>query len=201
MMANWLAVWSNGSEAQSWSNQEREQNVNIIASYLNRQGWTYNAIAAVVGNMQAESYINPAQWELGRDIESYAESNIGFGLVQWTPWWKYAEWAGSDWRTNYDKQLGRLMYELEMGEGYQWITTASYPLSFEEFTRSHLEPETLALTFFKNYERGVGGEQARQNNATYWYNFLMNNPPHPVPVNAGNFNFMLYLKPYWKRRL
>ena len=200
-MANWLAVWSNGSEAQSWSNQEREQNVNIIASYLNRQGWSYNAIAALVGNMQAESYINPAQWELGRDIESYAESNIGFGLVQWTPWGKYAEWAGSDWRTNYDKQLGRLMFELEMGEGYQWITTASYPLSFEEFTKSHLEPETLAMTFFKNYERGVGGEQARQSNAAYWYSFLMNNPPGPVPVNAGNFNFMLYLKPYWKRRL
>lgn len=200
-MANWVALWSNGSEAQSWSNQEREQNVNIIASFLNRKGWTYQSIAAVIGNMQAESYINPAQWELNRPIESYEESNIGFGLVQWTPWWKYAEWAGSDWRTNYDKQLGRLLYELEMGEGYQWITTASYPLSFEAFTRSTLDPRTLALTFFKNYERGVGGEQARQDNAAYWYGYLVNNPPGPVPVYSGNFNFMLYLKPYWKRRL
>lgn len=198
-MANWNALWSNGSEAQSWTNQERAHNVNIIASFLNRNGWTYNAIAAVVGNMQAESYINPAQWELGRTIESYAENNIGFGLVQWTPWWKYAEWAGSDWRTNYDKQLGRILFELEMGEGYQWITTQSYPLSFEEFTRSRLDPETLALTFFKNYERGTGGEQARQDNAAYWYDYLLNNNPTPVPVNYSNFNFMLYLKPKWKR--
>ena len=200
-MAKWVALWSNSSEAQSWSNQEREQNVNIIASFLNRNGWTYNSIAAVVGNMQAESYINPAQWELNRPIESYTENNIGFGLVQWTPWWKYADWAGSDWRTNYDKQLGRLLFELEMGEGYQWITTASYPLSFEEFTHSTLDPRTLALTFFKNYERGVGGEQARQDNAAYWYEHLVNDPPSPVPVYSGNFNFMLYLKPYWKRRL
>lgn len=200
-MANWLALWSNGSEAQSWSNAQRAQNVNIIASFLNKNGWTYNAIAGVVGNMQAESYINPAQWELGRTIESYTESNIGFGLVQWTPWWKYAEWAGSDWRTNYDKQLGRLLFELEMGEGYQWITTQSYPLTFEQFTKSRADPETLALTFFKNYERGIGGEQARQDNARTWYDYLMQNPPGPVPVNSGNFNFTLYLKPYWKRRL
>ena len=199
-MANWLAIWTNGTQAQSWTNEQRAQNVNIIAAFLNSHDWTYNAIAAVVGNMQAESMLNPAQWEFGRAIESYSESNIGFGLVQWTPWWKYANWAGSDWRTNYDKQLGRLLYELEMGEGFQWVTTSSYPLSFEEFTHSQLDPETLALTFFKNYERGIGGEEARQQNARYWYNYLMGNPPRPSPVNYGNFNFMLYLKPYWKRR-
>lgn len=200
-MANWLSLWSNGSEAQGWTNEQRAQNVKIIASFLNKNGWTYNAIAAVVGNMQAESYINPAQWELGRTIESYSENNIGFGLVQWTPWWKYADWAGSDWRTNFDKQLGRLLFELEMGEGYQWITTQSYPLTFEQFTKSRLDPQTLALTFFKNYERGVGGEQARQDNAQYWYDYLIGNPPGPVPVNSGTFNFTLYLKPNWKRRL
>lgn len=200
-MAEWLAVWSNGNQAQNWTQEQRAQNVRIIASYLNRQGWTYNAIAAIVGNMQAESYLNPAQWELGRTIESYDESNIGFGLVQWTPWWKYANWAGSDWRTNYDKQLGRLMFELEQGEGYQWITTQYYPLSFEEFTHSTLDPETLALAFFKNYERGIGGESARQANARTWYDYLMSNPPGPMPVNSGTFNFTLYLKPYWKRRL
>lgn len=200
-MANWLSLWSNGSEASNWTNEQRAQNVKIIASFLNKNGWTYNAIAAVVGNMQAESYVNPAQWELGRTIESYLEDNIGFGLVQWTPWWKYADWAGSDWRTNYDKQLGRLLFELEMGEGYQWITTQSYPLTFEQFTKSRLDPQTLALTFFKNYERGVGGEAARQDNAQYWYDYLIGNPPGPVPVNSGNFNFILYLKPNWKRRL
>lgn len=199
-MGEWLAVWSNGNQAQNWTQEQRAQNVRIIASYLNRQGWTYNAIAAVVGNMQVESYLNPAQWELGRTIESYDERNIGFGLVQWTPWWKYANWAGSDWRTNYDKQLGRLMFELEQGEGYQWVTTQSYPLSFEEFTRSRAEPETLALVFFKNYERGIGGEEARQANARTWYDYLMTNPPGPMPVNSGRFNFTLYLKPYWKRR-
>ena len=86
-----------------------------------------------------------------------------------------------------------------MGEGYQWITTQSYPLSFEQFTKSMTDPETLAMTFFKNYERGVGGEAARQSNARYWYDYMMQNPPGPVPVNYGNFNFMLYLKPNWKR--
>lgn len=199
-MANWVSVWSNGSEAQNWTNAQRQQNVNIIASYLNRNGWTYNAIAGLVGNMQAESYLNPAQWELGRTIESYTENNIGFGLVQWTPWWKYADWAGSDWRTNFDKQLGRLMFELEMGEGYQWIATADYPMSFEDFTHSRADPDTLAMVFFKNYERGVGGEAARQQNAINWYDYLMQNPPGPVPVNSSNFNIMLYLKPNWKRR-
>lgn len=199
-MANWVSLWTNGTEAQNWTNDQRAQNVNIIASFFNSKGWTYNSIAGMIGNMQAESTLNPAQWEYDRPIESYAEDTIGFGLVQWTPWWKYADWAGTDWRTNYDKQLGRIMFELEMGEGYQWQTKPAYPLSFEQFTHSTLDPETLALVFFTNYERGVGGEAARQANARYWYDYIMQNPPGPVPVQSGRFNFTLYLKPYWKRR-
>ena len=38
----------------------------------------------------------------------------------------------------------------------------------------------------------------RVNNAQYWYNVLINNPPVPVGGDDG-FNIMFYLKPYWKK--
>lgn len=205
-MANWLAYYGNGYTAQGWTRAQRAQNVDIIASYLNSIGWTINAIAATVGNMEAESYINPGQWEHAYPVEQIPAQG-GFGLVQWTPWTKYTNWAGSDWKTNYNKQLYRMKYELD--NGLQWrydYASSAYPLSFMEFTRATEDVANirwLAMCFFKNYEQGIGGEEARMSNAEYWYSYLQNNPPQPWhdddEPTRKKFKIMFYLKPYWKR--
>lgn len=202
-MANWLVYYGNGYTAQGWTRTQRAQNADIIASYLNSIGWTINAIAATLGNMEAESYINPGQWEHSYPVEQIPAQG-GFGLVQWTPWTKYTNWAGSDWKTNYNKQLYRLKYELD--NGLQWITTTAYPLTFVQYTHATDDVANvrwLAMCFFKNYERGVGGEEARMSNAEYWYSYLQNNPPQPWhdddEPTKKRFKIMFYLKPHWKR--
>lgn len=202
LMANWNAVYTNGYDARdNWTQEMRAHNVDIIASHFGSEGWTINAIAGMVGNMQPESYLNPGQWQHGYNVEHQPPDLDGFGLVQWTPWTKYSNWAGSDWRTNYDKQLLRIDYEFEQGEGFQWITTRSYPLSFAQFSQSTETPEYLARAFFANYERGTGSTTPRENNARTWYNYLLENPPGPVPGGSSKMKIMFYLKPKWKRGL
>ena len=199
-MASWYAEYSNGYEARDdWTQQMREHNVDIIASHFGAKGWTINAIAGMLGNMQAESYLNPAQWQHGYPVEADPPDNDGYGLVQWTPWTKYSTWAGQDWRTNYDKELLRIDYEYEQGEGFQWITKPAYPLSFPQFVTSEQTPEYLAKVFFANYERGTGSTTPRETNARNWYNYLLNNPPGPVPYGGSTMKLMFYLKPKWKR--
>ncbi len=211
-MSDWLVYYGNGYDAQGWSRQQRANNVDIIASYLHSEGWTINAIAAFLGNVEIESYINPGQWEHSFPVEQLPARG-GFGLVQWTPWTKYSSWAGSDWKTNYTKQLYRVKFEVEWDvsspDQGQWIKTGTYPLSFLEFTRATEDVASvswLAMCFFKNYERGVGGETERQNNAVYWYGYLQSHPPKPwVPPEpspggmGGSFKIMMYLKPWWKK--
>ena len=43
--------------------KEMQENVNEIYTYLNGKGWTTNAIAGLLGNMQRESTINPGLWQ------------------------------------------------------------------------------------------------------------------------------------------
>jgi hypothetical protein len=74
-----------------------------IYNYLIDVGWTPNAICALLGNMVNESGLNPARWESNTDWskkdpgrtgyingEKYSR---GFGLIQWTNWYKLWNWA------------------------------------------------------------------------------------------------------------
>lgn len=202
----WYSYYGNGYTAQQWPESYRQNNANNVAYFFRQQGWTIIAISAMLGNMEAESYINPGQWEHGYSVEG--DPNHGFGLVQWTPWTKYTNFAtqnGINWRTNFDFQLTRIQYELEQGEGFQWITTSTYPLSFYQFATADentYSVDWLAMCFFKNYERGVGGESTRQANARKWYEYLTGHPPTPPtpePSTGKKFKLMFYLKPKWKR--
>lgn len=148
---------------------QMKNNAIYIANWLHKRGWTFEAIAGVLGNMQTESNMNPGIWE------SLDEGNTtrGFGLVQWTPATKLIEWAdknGLDY-TDIDTQLLRIIYELE--NGLQFYATEAYPISFKTFVTSTETPEYLAAAFLYNYERPASpnatlrGEQAR-----YWYEII-----------------------------
>ena len=157
------------------SKSEQENNAQIIYGYLSAKGWTRNAIAALLGNMEVESTINPGIWEsLTSDPEAYKENHgryPGFGLVQWTPYTKFSEWSGSGWRTAYNKQLDRLIYEMD--NGLQYYPTTNYPESFKEFSVSTKSPEYLAAAFLYNYERPAEPNPTdRGNRARKWMDFL-----------------------------
>ena len=72
-----------------------------IYNYLTSKGWSHNSVIAVLANIKAESGLNPARWESdinwslvdanrdGYRDDSGSKCNRGFGLIQWTPWWKF----------------------------------------------------------------------------------------------------------------
>lgn len=99
-----IGAWSTQTENPT---TEQEINANCIRSFFLLENWTINAIAGMLGNMQAESTLNPAliqetnRWRLpnsGTDLDTlpnsvmknfykeyYGVANkaFGIGLVQW----------------------------------------------------------------------------------------------------------------------
>lgn len=144
---------------------EQENNVTILTPKFLEWGWTLESIAAMLGNMEKESTINPGIWENLDDI-----AKGGYGLVQWTPYTKYSEWAGNGWEGNGDKECERIKWELD--NGVQWISTSEYPLSFLQFTQGS-DVEYLAWTWLYNYERPTDLNQpSRAVAAQAWYQFI-----------------------------
>lgn len=180
------------------SEEEQQINATYIANYMTGRGWTLNAVAGMLGNIERESTVNPGLWE------SFDEFNldVGFGLVQWTPATNLITWCQNN-GLNYldiDAQLNRILYELD--NGLQYYSTDEYPESFEEFTKSTKTPEYLASAFLHNYERaGVSVEEERRQNAVNWFNFLNGNvtpdtPDTPVTPSTGTGNKMSLLLMY-----
>ena len=186
--------WGNDYNTSNGLDQS-QMKVNAIYLHdaLTSRGWSINAIAGILGNMQAESSINPGRWQ-GNSV------GIGpaYGIVQWDPFSKYTNWAldqGLD-PSEMDSNLSRIDYEIE--NNLQWIPTSSYNFSFQEFTTSTETPEYLASAFLKNYERaGVEVEEQRQTNARSWYDYLggLTPPPTPTPTKKRHkFPWVLYAK-------
>ena len=116
-------AWITGNRVLTES--EMEHNAIEVWNSFKVWDWTLNAVAGMLGNMQAESTINPGRWENGVPYGG------GYGLVQWTPYTNYSNWAGEGWENNGTKQVSRIIYEWE-GNYQQWIATGRYPLSFKE---------------------------------------------------------------------
>ena len=150
---------------------QMDANAQYILNYLRARGWTKVAVAAMLGNMQTESTINPGLWEGFRANDMSA----GFGLVQWTPASKFINWANSNGLDylNIDSQLSRIIYELN--NNIQWISTTDYPMSFYEFSRSYNHIHDLTAAFMYNYERPRSDSSFsdRYNQALFWYNNLI----------------------------
>lgn len=151
------------------SREQMTENANYIMGYLLQRGWTKNAIAGMLGNMETESTINPGIWQ---NLDA-GNTALGFGLVQWTPATKYIDWANGNGYpiTDIDGQLERLQYEID--NNLQWIATDAYPLTFAEFKISSQTPEYLAQAFLRNYERPQNQNQPeRSTQARYWFDTL-----------------------------
>lgn len=167
-------------------NQMKINAVYIYKSFKDK-GWTLNAICGMLGNMQRESTLNPGIWQ-SNDVGNMSG---GYGLVQWTPASKYINWllVGDDPSTM-DNNIKRIIYELE--NNLQWISTETYPMSFQDFTTSTARPEDLASVFLYNYERaGVAAESERRRNALNWYLYLGGMFPE-ISYKVKKFPWILY---------
>lgn len=184
---------------------QMETNATYIYSYLTSKGWTTNSIAAMLGNMQAESTINPGRWQ---------GNNVGggpaYGIVQWDPFSKYINWATSNGFSDpseMDSNLARIIWEVENKQ--QWYGTGNYSgMSFEEFATSSEPVSYLAVGFLLCYERPADQSESVQNYrsslAEAWYTYLTGvtpTPPGPEPGGSGasatkknKFKFVLFNK-------
>jgi len=184
--------WVSGNRYLSQS--EMENNAQLIYSYFTAKGYSINAIAGMLGNMESESDINPGIWQ---NLIVGSGGGGGFGLVQWTPYTNFTDWAdsnGFDWEDGYAQC--QWIDEQTTVTG-QWRTTDSYPLSWSEFKTSEESVEYLASAFLKNFERaGVEVEAERRSQAVAWYTFLTGvEPTPPTPIinrKRKGFNFLLF---------
>ena len=190
--------WGNSFDSSNSLNTSQMQiNATYLYTALTNKGWTLNAIAGLLGNMQAESSINPGRWQ----SDDVGNLNGGYSLVQWTPASKYIDWlpSGADGSTM-DNAISRILWEVENNQ--QWIATSSYNYSFEEFTKSTDTPYNLAMAFLANYERPEEPNQPiRGEYANNWYEYLGGIvPPTPAPaVTKKGFNFIFFKKARQKR--
>lgn len=185
------SVWGESSTL-SW--EQMKVNATYIYSYLIDHGWTAEAVAGLLGNMQNESGLNPGRWQ---------SDNVGvgpaYGLVQWDPWSKYVNWVENNNLgdpSTMDNNLSRILWEME--NGGQYYATDAYPLSFRQFSKSTSSPYTLACAFVWNYERsyvvlyGTEAErealrQERGGDAETWYKYLTGvDPTPPTPPTPSN---------------
>ena len=185
--ASVCAVTSTLTTAQMNANAE------YIYNFLRNQGFTKQAACGVLGNMQAESVINPGIWEV-RDNTSY-----GYGLVQWTPATKFLNRAVSQGtiaaataaavdslannapKTLMDAELECLIWGCTSGGEFFAPASGSsmqhsgYRMSFANYKASTLSASVLAVVFHDHFERsadGTAGLNKRSTYATNWYNYF-----------------------------
>ena len=201
----------------SYLNQSQmENNANIIINYYRSVGINDSTIAAILGNMQAESTISPALTERG--------GGGGFGLVQWTPQSDLitaCEVLGLSPYTSGDVQIKVVLEEIA-GSNFdikQWYTTEAFidnyynsgatsdmiGISGDDFLNNTMNwtPDKLAVLFMAGYERpsydpNVNHFENRKQYALNWYSYLggVIPTPTPTPTTKKNkkFNFILFNK-------
>lgn len=189
----WSELWRDTSSpavgTYSWIQVETAQlptgdmdnNAICVYSYLSREGWSNAAIAGVLGNMAAESSINPARWQ-GDTIGSG-----GYGLVQWTPASNYINWAAANNidRTDADENgNGQLEYLISTWSSH-WIPTSEFTYTYAQFI-ALTDYAEATKAFLYEYERpGVPRLQERLDAAERYYNMIENGEFPSDPGGGG----------------
>jgi len=169
-------------------------NARYIAQRLLLAGWSKEAIAAALGNMESESSLNPGAWQWGNG----SDMNSGFGIVQWTPATKLFNWANAHSMDPYsiETQVDLLVIQASSNDS-QW-TASNSGMSFADFTHStpasgqttEASVDELARNWMMSYEKPKtylvynknptaankatfdNAATQRGNQAWQWYTFL-----------------------------
>ncbi|MFC0688569.1 phage tail spike protein [Enterococcus faecalis] len=162
---------------------EKEKNAWAVWQFLKSKGYSEQAVAGILGNMEQESGIMP-------DIDE-GGGGSGYGLVQWT-----SPVAGESGRAyvqrllaqagisgdyrNINTQLQLLNWHMHNG---QYIPTSAYPYSVAQF-KALTDVGTATMAFEANFERPAVTHPERIDMAIYWYNKLHGlKPSNPTWMN------------------
>ena len=197
--------------------QDQEDNAAEVWMWLvDVNGWTEEAAAAVLGNMQHESYLNPGQFEIGFNYSM----QHGFGLGQWTPATKISNYVGS---TNHDamadgaKQMNYLVstpsqytnYYLNPDGTSSYYNESGVPYfsDMDDFSHSTASVRDLTKTWAICWEKPGSSAYAnsisnRMDDAEYWYGVFTGNPPTPPPTPPSPlFDDLLWIAIYLSKML
>lgn len=151
-----------------------------LARKLYRYRWTEECIAAIVGNVNAESGLNSGSTENPRPWGDYLPDNQevlqssylrGMGFVQWTPGRDkivlYADSIGLQWYDG-DAQCLRLKWECDNGQQMPAV-------NWNWFVNSHADLDEMSDFWLLAYERPTPEEAEasapeRRRLTHYWYN-------------------------------
>lgn len=178
-------TWIRTHDSRYFNQSQMQNNAACIYQWFYAKGWTINAIAALCGNIQAESTFNPDLIEHG---------GTGHGLVQWTPpedlykvldylYQDYSDWGDPERQCNaiyaeYQKTIGEIPPHTDPDFDKQWYPTTEYPISWYDWAHSTGDPKELAYAFQRNYERPAQIHPERGDYALYWYDYLLTIDPH-----------------------
>ncbi|WP_430611165.1 hypothetical protein IGL01_002293 [Enterococcus sp. DIV0340] len=170
---------------------EKEKNAWAVWQFLKSKGYSEQAAAGILGNMEQESGIMP-------DIDE-GGGGPGYGLVQWT-----SPVAGESGRAyvqrllaqagisgdyrNINTQLQLLDWHMHNG---QYIPTSAYPYSVAQF-KALTDIGTATMAFEANFERPAVTHPERIDMATYWYNKLHGlQPSNPTWMNPVRSSYTI----------
>jgi cell wall-associated NlpC family hydrolase len=105
-----VAGATSGASPLAMSGVSSAKNARDAFQYLSQHGFNQIASAGILGNLMAESGVNPASKQHG--------GGPGRGILQWeTPgrWDKFLKWAGGRPKENLQTQLDFLIWETEGG--------------------------------------------------------------------------------------
>lgn len=198
------------SEDRYLTQSEQENNANIIINYYRGLGINDKTIAAILGNMQAESTLSPVLTERG--------GGGGYGLVQWTPQSNLIDACnvlGLSPYTSGDVQIQVIIEEIVGPASIrQWYTSQAFiqnyynsgatidmiGVSGQDFLDNTMDwpPDKLAVLFMAGYERPsydplINHYMNRKQNALNWYEY-MGGIIQPIVDKKKGYNFVLFNK-------
>lgn len=171
---------------------DQEKNAWIVWQFLKSKGYTEQAAAGILGNMDQESGVMPDTEQIG---------GPAYGLVQWDgsayPLVPPATWNGREYVQNLMRAAGisgdykiaktqSQLLEWCMFNG-QYIPTGSYPYSVAQF-KGLTNISTATTAFEANFERPAATHPERVQLAIKWYNKLHGLKP---PTPSGNLKEQL----------
>lgn len=175
-------TWVKGNRYLSQS--QMQNNALIIRDWIfHNDTYSDKSLAALLGNMQQESTINPGIWQ---SLKPGAAGGGGWGLVQWTPWTNFTTWAANNGYAS-DDGYAQLIWIRDMTIPFgQWIQTSAYPISFHNWKENDTHSVTwLTRAFCRNFERGVEGNRVKY--ANEWADWLGTDPDEPdTPVDPDD---------------
>lgn len=186
-----MKTFANPNKSKGLTTEEKKANAEYIYFYLRKKGWSVQAICGLLGNIEHESYLNPAAWQ--SNIKDLNNGDIGYGLVQFSPASKYLKIQDKSYLPTIDDLannpkaliITQLNFIINSSlYGSEWLPKTGmlyhnvpYYINFVDFTKSTNKPDELALVFNGNYERSNDGLEIirkRGNLANKWYEYFSN---------------------------